>query len=241
MKTAVIIPSRYASTRFPGKPLALIKGKPLIQHVVERARKCKNIDFIAVAADDKRIFDAVKSLGYNVFMTPESCKSGTDRIAFTAKKYLKNYGIFINVQGDEPLIDPYLIDALAFELKKNKKLEYITAAFPIKKEEDIKNPNIVKVVFDKDGYALYFSRSVIPYNRDNVKNVKYFRHMGIYGYKKDFLIKFAKSKPTMLEKAECLEQLRALETGKKIKIIVSGRDSVGVDTPEDALKAGRLL
>ncbi|MCL1901551.1 MAG: 3-deoxy-manno-octulosonate cytidylyltransferase, partial [Firmicutes bacterium] len=214
MKTAVIIPSRYASTRFPGKPLALVKGKPLIRHVVERVRKCKKIDFIAVATDDKKIFDAVKSLGYNVFMTPKSCKSGTDRLAFTAKKYLKNYGIFINVQGDEPLIEPSLIDNLAFELKKNKKLEYITAAFPIKKEEDIKNPNIVKVIFDKEGYALYFSRSVIPYNRDNVKNVKYFKHMGIYGYKKDFLINFAKSKPAMLEKAECLEQLRALETGK---------------------------
>jgi 3-deoxy-D-manno-octulosonate cytidylyltransferase len=241
MKTAVIIPSRYASTRFPGKPLVLIKGKPLIQHVIEKTKKCKKIDFIAVATDDKRIFNAVKALGYNVFMTPEKCKSGTDRIAFVSEKYLKQYGIFINVQGDEPLIDPVLIDNLASDLKKNKKIEYITAAFPIKKEEEINNPNIVKVNFDKDGYALYFSRHAIPYNRDKSKGIKYFKHMGIYGYKRDFLINFSKSKPSMLEKAESLEQLRALESGKKIKIIISGKDSVGVDTPEDALKVERFL
>ncbi|MCL2485903.1 MAG: 3-deoxy-manno-octulosonate cytidylyltransferase [Endomicrobia bacterium] len=240
MKTAVIIPSRYGSSRFPGKPLALIKGKPLILRVLERVKKCKKVDFFAVATDDKRIFEAVKSFGYNAFMTPENCKSGTDRIAFVASKFLKNYGVFINVQGDEPLIDPALIDELSLEMKKNKKLEFITAAFLLKKAEDIKNPNIVKVVFDKDGYALYFSRSPIPYNRDNVK-VKYYKHMGIYGYKKDFLANFAKSKPSMLEKAECLEQLRALENGKKIKIVVAKKDSVGVDTPEDVLKVEKYL
>lgn len=241
MKTALIIPSRYASTRFPGKPLALINGKPLIQHVIERVKKCKKVELVAVATDDKRIYKAVKDIGGTVFMTPKTCKSGTDRLAFVAKEYLSGYGIFINVQGDEPLIDPSLIDSLAAELKKDRKLEYITAAFPIKKEEDINNPNIVKVVFDKDGYALYFSRFAVPYNRDKIKNVKYFKHMGIYGYKKDFLIGLAKSKPTMLEKAESLEQLRALENGKKIKVIISGRDSVGVDTPEDALKVERFL
>lgn len=241
MKTAVIIPSRYASTRFPGKPLALIKGKPLIQHVVERVKKCKKVDIVAVATDDKRIFNTVKSLGYEVFMTPKTCKSGTDRLAFVAKKYLKNAGVFINVQGDEPLIEPALIDTLAGELKKNKKLEYITAAFPVKKEEEINNPNVVKVLMDKDGYALYFSRSVVPYNRDKIKSVKYFKHMGIYGYKRNFLEEFTKSKPTILEKSENLEQLRALENGKKIKVIISGKDSVGVDTPEDALKVERFI
>lgn len=240
MKTAVIIPSRYGSSRFPGKPLALIKGKPLIQHVLERVSKCKNVDFFAVATDDERIYDAVKALGHNVFMTPKTCKSGTDRVAYVAEKYLKAYKIFINVQGDEPLIDPALIDALSEELKKNKEIEFVTAAFPLKKEEDIKNPNIVKVIFDKDGYALYFSRSLIPYNRDN-KKVKYYKHMGIYGYKRDFLIEFAKSKTSILEKAECLEQLRALENGNKVKVIISGKDSAGVDTPEDALKIERLL
>lgn len=240
IKTAVIIPSRYGSVRFPGKPLALIKGKPLIRHVLERVSKCKNVDFFAVATDDERIYEAVKTLGHNVFMTPKTCKSGTDRIAYVAEKYLRQYKIFLNVQGDEPLIDPVLIDELAQELKKNKELEFVTAAFPLKKEEDIKNPNIVKVIFDKDGYALYFSRSLIPYNRDN-KKVKYYKHMGIYGYKRDFLIDFSKSKTSILEKAECLEQLRALENGKKVKIIISGKDSAGVDTPGDALKIERLL
>ncbi|MCL2335281.1 MAG: 3-deoxy-manno-octulosonate cytidylyltransferase [Endomicrobia bacterium] len=240
MKTAVIIPARYASTRFPGKPLALIKGKPLIQHVLERVSKCKKIDFAAVATDDMRICNAVKDIGYEAFMTPNSCKSGTDRIAFVAEKYLKDYGIIINVQGDEPLIDYKLVDKLAEELKKHKDLEFITAAFRIKKEGDVKNPNMVKVVFDKDGYAIYFSRSLIPYNRDNGK-VKYYKHIGIYGYKKEFVIDFAKSKPSILEKAECLEQLRALENGKKIKVVIAKKDSIGVDTPEDALKVGRLL
>jgi len=240
MKTAVIIPARYASTRFLGKPLAPIKGKPLIQHVLERISKCKKVDFAAVATDDAGIYAAVKELGYNAFMTPNSCKSGTDRIAFVAEKFLKDYRVLINVQGDEPLIDFRLVDKLADELKKHRELEFITAAFPIKKEEDVKNPNIVKVVFDKDGYAIYFSRSLIPYNRDNEK-VRYYKHMGIYGYKREFVIDFAKSRPSILEKAECLEQLRALENGKKIKVIIAEKDSVGVDTPEDAVKVGKLL
>lgn len=240
MKTAVIIPSRYGSSRFPGKPLALIKGKPLIKHVLDRVVKCKNIDFFAVATDDKRIYDAVKSMGHNVFMTPKTCKSGTDRVAFIAQEYLGDYKIFINVQGDEPLIDPKLIDNLAAELKNNKETEFVTAAFQIKKESEVKNPNSVKVVFDKDGNALYFSRSLIPYNKDN-KKIKYYKHIGIYGYKRNFLISFSKTDMSILEKAESLEQLRALENGKKIKVIISGKDSVGVDTPEDALKVERLL
>lgn len=240
MKTAVIIPSRYASSRFPGKPLALIKGKPLIQYVLEQVKKCKSIDFIAVATDNKEIFEKVKNLGFEAFMTPENCKSGTDRIAYVAQKHLKEYEVFINAQGDEPLIDTELIDNLADELKKNKELEYITAAYPLKKEEDIKDSNNVKVVFDKDRYALYFSRSLIPYNRDDSK-VKYYKHMGIYGYKREFLIEFSKTPVAILEKAENLEQLRALENGKRIKIIISGKDSVGVDVPEDVLKVEKLL
>jgi 3-deoxy-manno-octulosonate cytidylyltransferase (CMP-KDO synthetase) len=240
MKTAVVIPARYASTRFPGKPLALIKGKPLIGRVLERVSLCKNIDAIAVATDDKRIYDAVKKMQYGVFMTPNSCKSGTDRIAFTAQKHLTDFDIFINVQGDEPLIDPSLIDSLAKELKKDVDLKYITAAYPIKKEEDVKNPNIVKVIFDKDGYAIYFSRSLIPYNKSGAK-VKYYKHMGIYGYKKDFLLNFASEKASILEKAESLEQLRALENGHKIKVIKSKKDSIGVDVPSDIEKVGAQL
>ncbi|MDR2426705.1 MAG: 3-deoxy-manno-octulosonate cytidylyltransferase [Endomicrobium sp.] len=241
MKTAVIIPSRYASSRFPGKPLALIKGKALICHVIERVRKCKKIDLIAAVTDDARIYKVVEDFGCEVFMTPKTCKSGTDRLAFAAAKYLSGYEIFINVQGDEPLIDTTLIDSISEELKINKKLECVTAVFPIKKEKDINNPNIVKTVFDKDRYALYFSRSAIPYNRDKIKNVKYFKHMGIYGYKKNFLISFSKLKTALLEKTENLEQLRILESGKRIKIIVSAKDSVGVDIPEDIFKVEKFL
>ena len=239
-KVAVVIPSRYGSTRFPGRPLGLIKGKSLIQRVLEQIKQCKNINLSVVATDDQRIYDAVKALGFEVFMTPEECKNGTDRIAFTAEKYLTDCDMFINVQGDEPLIDPSLVDNLAAELINNKDLEYITAAFPITKQEDIDNPNVVKVVFDQNGYALYFSRSAVPYNRDKAE-VKYYKHIGIYGYKRDFLINFAKSPSTALEKAESLEQLRALETGKKIKVILSPADSVGVDSPDDIAKVERKI
>ncbi|MDR3113422.1 MAG: 3-deoxy-manno-octulosonate cytidylyltransferase [Endomicrobium sp.] len=240
MKTAVVIPARYASTRFPGKPLALIKGKPLIRRVLERVSLCKNVDAIAVATDDKRIYDAVKKMKYGVYMTPKSCKSGTDRIAFAAKEHLRGFDIFINVQGDEPLIDPSLIDSLSKELKKDDYLKYITAAYPIKKEEDLKNSNITKVIFDKKGYAIYFSRSLIPYNKSGAK-IKYYKHIGIYGYKKDFLLSFANAKMSILEKAESLEQLRALENGYKIKVITAKKDSIGVDVPSDIGKVSRKL
>jgi 3-deoxy-manno-octulosonate cytidylyltransferase (CMP-KDO synthetase) len=153
---------------------------------------------------------------------------------------LKDCGVFINVQGDEPLIDPHLIDNLAKELQKDAKLEYITAAYPIKQEEDVKNPNIVKVIFDKKGYAIYFSRSLIPYNRDNVK-IKYYKHIGIYGYRRDFLLNFTVGKTSILERAESLEQLRAIENGHKIKVIVSKKDSIGVDCASDIEKVERLI
>ncbi|AKL97456.1 3-deoxy-manno-octulosonate cytidylyltransferase [Endomicrobium proavitum] len=239
MKTAAVIPSRYASTRFPGKPLALVKAKPLVQRVIERVQKCKNVDLVAVATDDKRIFDAVTSLGYKAFMTPQSCKSGTDRIAYVAKKYLKNYDIFLNVQGDEPLIDYMLADKLASELK-NSKAEYVTAAFPITDVADIRNPNAVKVVLDSFGFALYFSRLPVPYNRDGAK-VKYYKHMGIYGYTRNFLLNFSKMRPSVLEKAESLEQLRALSNGKKIKVVIVKQDSIGVDVPADVKRVEKLL
>jgi 3-deoxy-manno-octulosonate cytidylyltransferase (CMP-KDO synthetase) len=240
MKTAVIIPSRYGSSRFLGKPLALIKGKPLIEHTIEQVKKCKKVDYIAVATDDKRIYDFVKSLDIDVFMTPKTCKSGTDRIAFVASKFLKSFGIFINVQGDEPLIDPMLIDELIKSIKKDKTVEYITAAFPIKDVDLVNNPNVVKVIFDKDMYALYFSRFAIPFNRDGLR-IKYYKHMGIYGYKRKFLLNFSKTKSSLLEKAENLEQLRALENGKKFKIVVSKKDSVGVDTPKDIAQVEKYL
>jgi 3-deoxy-manno-octulosonate cytidylyltransferase (CMP-KDO synthetase) len=240
MKTAVIIPSRYGSSRFPGKPLAVIKGKPLIEHTVEQVKKCKKVDYIAVATDDKRIYNFVKSLKIDVFMTPKACKSGTDRIVFVASRFLKRFGIFINVQGDEPLIDPMLIDEIIKSFKKDNAIEYITAAFPIKDVDSINNPNVVKVVFNKDMYALYFSRFAIPFNRDGLK-IKYYKHMGIYGYKRKSLLDFSKTKNTFLERTESLEQLRVLENGKKIKIVVSKKDSIGVDTPKDLVKVEKYL
>jgi 3-deoxy-manno-octulosonate cytidylyltransferase (CMP-KDO synthetase) len=239
-KTAVVIPSRYGSTRFPGKPLAIIKGKPLLQRTIEQVKKCKEIDCIAVATDDKRIYNFVKSLSINVFMTPKTCKNGTARVAFVASKFSKSYGNFINVQGDEPLIDPTLIDGLAKSLKKDKNIEYVTAAFAIKDVNAINNPNVVKVVFGKDMYALYFSRCAIPFNRDGLK-IKYYKHIGIYGYKKEFLQKFYKSKKSILEKAENLEQLRAIENGKKLKVVIAKKDSIGVDTPVDIAKVEKYL
>ncbi|MDR3049474.1 MAG: 3-deoxy-manno-octulosonate cytidylyltransferase [Elusimicrobiota bacterium] len=240
MKTVVVIPARYGSTRFLGKPLFLIKDKPLIWYVCQKAKQCKNVDLIAVATDDKRIYDAVKSFGCSAFMTPETCKNGTERLAFTAQKELKDYDIFINIQGDEPLIDPNLISRLASGLQEDKNLEFITAAYPLKDETDIKNPNIVKVVFDKNGYALYFSRHSIPYNRDNTP-AAYYKHIGVYGYTRDFLINFSKMPASPLEKAESLEQLRALESGCKIKVIIAAKDTIGVDAPQDIEKVAKYL
>ncbi len=237
MKTAVIIPARYASSRFPGKALVLIKNKPLILHVAEKVAQCKGIDCVAVATDDKRIFNVVKNAGHNVFMTPENLKSGTDRVAYTAKKHMKSFGVFINVQGDEPLIDKKLVENMAEEFRKNKKTDYLTAAYKMKPADDVNNPNTVKVVFDKNMNAVYFSRYAVPFIRDK-KNVKpcYYKHIGVYGYRRKFLIDFSNLKQTYLEKAESLEQLRAIETGKKIKIIISAKDLQDVNVFEDIAK-----
>jgi len=243
MKTAVVIPARYASSRFPGKPLYLINGKPLILHVLNKVSKCKNIDFVTVATDDKRIYDVVKKAGFNVYMTPVNLKSGTDRVAYVAEKYLKKYNVLINVQGDEPLIDKTLIEKMAAEFEKDKKLEYLTAAYKMKPTDDINNPNTVKVIFDKNGYALYFSRYAIPFIRDakNKNKINFYKHIGVYGYTKKFVCEFAKTKQTKLEIAESLEQLRALEQGKKIKIIISKKDLQDVNVIEDVAKVRSLL
>ncbi|MDR2772309.1 MAG: 3-deoxy-manno-octulosonate cytidylyltransferase [Elusimicrobiota bacterium] len=241
MKAAALIPSRYASSRFLGKALALINGKTLIERVLERVKQSKNIDLAAVLTDDERIFEKVKSVGGDVFMTPQTCKSGTDRIAYATQNFLKNYDILLNNQGDEPLIDPVLIDNLASTLKNDPKVDFITAACPFKDTESAKNPNNVKVVFDKDFWALFFSRSLIPYNRDQQAPTEYFKHLGIYGYKRGFLEAFEKYEPRALEKAESLEQLRALEYGHKIKVIIADQDSIGVDEPHDILLVEKII
>lgn len=241
MKTAVIIPARYASTRFPGKPLVLIQGKPLILHVAGKVSKCKGVDGVFVATDDKRIFDAVKRAGFNVYMTPVNLKSGTDRVAFVADKYLKNFDVFVNVQGDEPLIDKKLVENIVDRFKKDRSVEYLTAAYKMKPSDDINNPNTVKVVFDRDMNAIYFSRYPIPYLRDKNAKTDYYKHIGVYGYRRKFVLNFAKTKQTVLENAESLEQLRALENGKKIKIILSSKDLKDVNVPDDIKQVERLL
>ncbi|MFM8886200.1 MAG: 3-deoxy-manno-octulosonate cytidylyltransferase, partial [Chthoniobacterales bacterium] len=229
-----------ASTRFPGKPLVKLRGKPLVQHVWERALRAKLIDRVIVATDDMRIAEAAFAFGAEIALTSPKHPTGTDRLAEVAAK-LKSAPIILNVQGDEPDIAPSTIDRLARALQQDAKLGMVTAANPITNRADIRNPNVVKVVTDLDGRALYFSRSTIPHDRDGRGGIKYLRHQGIYGYRRKVLLDFVKWKPTPLEQAEKLEQLRALEHGVSIGVIVVKRGSVGVDVPRDVAKAARAL
>lgn len=235
-----IIPARWASTRFPGKPLAELRGKPLIRHVWERACRAKRVDRVIVATDDMRIAEVAFNFGAEVSLTSPRHSTGTDRLAEVAGK-LKQARIILNVQGDEPDIAPSTIDRLVEALQDDPRLGMVTAANPVSDPGDIRNPNVVKVVTAVGGRALYFSRSVIPHDRDGCCGVKYLRHQGIYGYRRDVLLSFVKWKPTPLEKAEKLEQLRALEHGVAIGVIVVRRGSVGVDVPGDLARAARAL
>ena len=247
-KVAVIIPARFASTRLPAKPLHLIAGKPLIQHVWERCAKAKGIDSVIVATDDMRIAECAFGFGAEVAMTSPKHRSGTDRVAEVAKK-LRGYSHVINVQGDEPLVDPAVVSKLAATMAKDRSIEMITSASVFAPEDDLANPNMVKVVLDREGNALYFSRSVIPFVRDaerptsNVQRstFNFYRHQGIYGYTTKFLLQFVKWKPGILEQAESLEQLRALENGAKIRVILAKHAAVSVDTPEDVHTVEKLL
>ena len=237
---AVVIPARWASTRFPGKPLHLLAGKPLIQHVWERCRRAKGIAEVIVATDDMRIAEAAFAFGAEVSLTSPKHRSGTDRCAEVAKR-LRGFTHIINVQGDEPLIDPKLVSRLAEAMKAERKIAMITAAHPFAKGDDATNPNLVKVVLDRQSDALYFSRSVIPYPRADGRSPAYFRHLGIYGYSTRFLLDFVKWKPGVLEQTEQLEQLRALENGTKIRVVLTKAGSIGVDTPADAHLAEKFL
>ena len=239
-EVTVIIPARWASTRFPGKPLVPLHGKPLVQHVWERAGRAKRVGRIIIATDDMRIAEAAFDFGAEVALTSPKHPTGTDRLAEVAKK-LKSASIILNVQGDEPDIAPSTIDRLAEALQDDPKLGMVTAANPLTDPADVQDPNVVKVVTDLAGRALYFSRSVIPHDRDGRGGVKYLRHQGIYGYRRKVLLGFVKWKPTPLEQAEKLEQLRALEHGIAIGVIVVCRESVGVDVPGDVAKAERAL
>lgn len=237
---AAIIPARWASTRFPGKPLVKLRGKPLVQHVWERAQRAKSVDRVIVATDDMRIAEAAFDFGAEVALTSPKHPTGTDRLAEVAQK-LRSASIILNVQGDEPDIAPSTIDRLARALRDDPSLGMVTAANPITSPADIRNPNVVKVVTDLSGRALYFSRSAIPHDRDGHAGIKYLRHQGIYGYRRKVLLDFVRWKPTPLEQAEKLEQLRALEHGVVIGVIVVKRASVGVDVPADLARAARAL
>ncbi len=229
-----VIPARWGSTRFPGKPLHLIGGKPLVQHVWDRCLECENISHLTIATDDDRIAEASKAFDGHVTLTRNDHPSGTDRAAEVAEQFPEMTHI-INIQGDEPLIDTSLIDQLAADLIAQPGLPMITAANPLEPSDPVlEDPNVVKVTIDANGNALYFSRSLIPHPRDVPECLRYFRHKGIYGFRRDFLFDFVSWEPSLLERTEGLEQLRALENGGQIRVVLTDDDSPGVDTPEQA-------
>ncbi len=234
MKVIGVIPARWASTRLPGKSLVMICGKPLIQWVVEGASRAKKLDSLIVATDDRRIAAAAEKAGAKAVMTRPDHPSGTDRVAEAAGGMKAD--VIINIQGDEPLIDPGLIDRLADLMAADKSWDMATAAAPIENEADLNNPSVVKVVWDASKRALYFSRSAIPFIRDgSAKAGKglHWRHVGIYAYRKAFLERMVKTPPCDLEKAEKLEQLRALHIGGRIAVLETAEAGIGVDTPAD--------
>lgn len=230
MKAICIIPARFSSTRLPGKPLKDICGKPMICRVYERAKLAKSVDEVIVATDDKRILNAVEKNFGRAMMTRADHKTGTDRLAEVAEKF-PDAEVIVNVQGDEPLIEGSLIDELIAQFDDTD-LQMATVAVELTEDAEIKNPNNVKVVIDKNNNALYFSRSPIPYPRNFGKS-KVYKHIGIYAYRRNFLLNFAQMTPTPLEETESLEQLRALENGYKIRVIKSNCKFIGVDTEED--------
>lgn len=238
MKAACIIPSRYASTRLPGKPLRLIAGKTLVHRVYERACLAKVPETVIVATDHEEIEKEVKSFGGHVVMTSVNHPTGTDRLAEVAAK-LPQYDIIVNVQGDEPLIDPDVIDRLAQDLMDHEDLDMATVATPLRKDE-YEDPSAVKVVVNQKGEALYFSRSLIPFPRHEF-SVPPLKHVGIYAYRRDFLLVYAKMEQTPLEKTESLEQLRALEMGYKIGVIPVETEDIGIDTEADLKKANEYF
>jgi len=234
------IPARYGSTRLPGKPLLPIAGRPMIEHVYTRVARARGLDRVVVLTDDERIAQAVESFGGEHEMTPADCASGTDRIAWAARRWdaAATSGI-INIQGDEPLIDPEEISRIAEHLAAHPEDPVVTLATPASPEE-MGNPNAVKVVLARDGAALYFSRAPIPYPR-NEGGFAPLKHLGIYGYQRDALLRLAALPPSPLERGESLEQLRALENGIGIRVLIVERASIGVDTAEDLARVEEIL
>ncbi len=236
----VAIPARWGSTRFPGKALHHIAGKPLVQHVWERCSQCKEVDDVIIATDDDRIVEAAQSFGARAVMTNPAHPSGTDRIAEAARIF-DQHDIIINVQGDEPLISPALIDQLALTLRAEPGIPMITAAAIIQDCAQVSDQNVVKVVLDTKGDALYFSRSTLPFVRNKDPRTVIRRHLGIYGFRREFLFQFVAWPPSMLEMTESLEQLRAVENGVRIRVVMTDDLSPGVDTFEQARAVEQLI
>ncbi|MCB0566263.1 MAG: 3-deoxy-manno-octulosonate cytidylyltransferase [Phaeodactylibacter sp.] len=241
MKTIGIIPARFASSRFPGKSLAQIAGKTVIQRVYEQAQRARRLDEVIVATDDHRIQEHVEGFGGKAVMTAAHHRSGTERCAEVAER-IGDADAIINIQGDEPFIDPEQIDMVAEPLARRQSVQISTLAKRIEKEEELNNPNVVKVVFNRQQMALYFSRSTIPYLRDVppaewLAQAEYFKHIGLYGFRREILLELAELAPSRYERWESLEQLRWLEYGYSIFVNLTGKETIGIDTPEDLAHA----
>jgi 3-deoxy-manno-octulosonate cytidylyltransferase (CMP-KDO synthetase) len=241
MSVLVVIPARYGSTRFPGKPLASLGGKPMIQHVYERAARANGVREVVVATDDARIVNAVRAFKGVAVMTSPAARSGTERAAEVARS--RRDQVIINVQGDEPLIEPDMVEQLAEYLGRHNAVPMASLMKPLDSEADGSNPNVVKVVVDRDGFALYFSRAPIPFVREVARQPRprFYKHLGIYGYQRHFLLQFPSLERTTLEELEQLEQLRALEHGYRIRLLETVHDTLGVDTPEDLRRVEQRL
>ena len=239
MKSVAVIPARLASTRLPRKMLREIAGKPLVGWVYEAVRSSPLLFGVIIATDSEEILEACRRHGWNAQMTSATHRSGTERVHELSNSIAAD--VYINVQGDEPLVDPTIVSKLAAVLGKDRHIEMITSASIFAPEDDVTNPNVVKVVLDRESNGLYFSRSPIPFVRDDTVHPQFYWHQGIYGYTMKFLLQFVKWKPGVLEQTESLEQLRALENGAKIRVIVARHAAVSVDTPEDVAAVERLL
>jgi len=239
--TVVVIPARYASTRLPGKPLVSLAGKPMVQRVYERAKQAQTVHRVIVATDDQRIVDAVRAFGGEARMTRPDHRTGTERIAEVAAH--EPGDVFVNVQGDEPLIDPLAIDTAVGALLEEPVAQIATVATPIRQAGDIMDPNVVKTVLDFESNGLYFSRAPVPWVRDTQQkvHVKYWKHLGLYVFQRDALLEYPTLPQGELEKVEQLEQLRWLENGWKIRVAEVPHDAVSVDVPEDVARVEKLL
>ncbi|SMC44703.1 3-deoxy-manno-octulosonate cytidylyltransferase (CMP-KDO synthetase) [Desulfocicer vacuolatum DSM 3385] len=240
--TLAVIPSRYGSKRFNGKPLVLVAGKPMIQRVYEQAAKAGSIDRVVVATDDQRIYDTVLAFGGEAVMTPSDLKSGTDRVWEACQQFpIDDNEVVINIQGDQPVFSPECLDQLTTPFDTDPGLNMSTLALEITDPRDLTDPSAVKVTLDRNGFALYFSRSQIPFPRDGQCRIPTYRHLGFYAYRKSFLQKFTALGESLLENTEKLEQLRVLEYGHAIKVVITAHDSPSVDLPGDIERVEAFL